>query len=313
MRRASFVAAGVAALAAPRFAGGQTTPIVRVGGTPDQDISPALWGVQNGTFTRAGITVQLQRLNNGSAVAAGVIGGSIDIGKSSVFSLILAHTKGVPFILESVTSTYDAANPPNGFLVAKNSPISTAAQLDGKTVAVPALGDLYALAISAWIEQNGGNPSGVQFVELAMPLTAAAIAGGRVAGALVPNPYAMQAVERGDVRIIGYPYSAIAPHFGVTFYFCSQSYATGHADELQRFRRGIAEATTYALAHKAQMVPIIATYTGMSPDVVARMPYDVAAGIDPAMIQPVIDYAAKYKFIPKAFPAAELIDPSARK
>lgn len=286
---------------------------MRVGGTPDQDISPALWGVQSGVFARAGITVELQRLNNGSAVAAGVIGGSIDVGKSSAFSLILAHTKGVPFVLESVTSTYDAAHPPNGFLVAKNGPIASAADLNGKTIAVPALGDLYALAISAWIDRNGGDAGSVAFVELAMPLTAAAIAGGRVAGALLPNPYAMQAVERGDVRIIGYPYSAIAPHFGVTFYFCSQSYALAHADELGRFRRGIAEATSYALAHKGQMVPIIAGYTGMSPEIVARMPYDVAAGIDPAMIQPVIDFAAKYKFIPKAFPAADLIDPNARK
>ena len=161
----------LAALTAPALAQPATTTL-RVGGTPNIDTGPALWAVQTGLFQRAGLDVELQRLNNGAAVAAAVVGGSVHLGKSSIFGLILAHAKGVPFVLESVTSVYQAAAPTNGFVVAKGGPAAPA-QLSGKTIAVPALGDLYALTIAGWIDQNGGNASTVNYVELPVPLIGA--------------------------------------------------------------------------------------------------------------------------------------------
>ncbi len=35
--------------------------------------------------------------------------------------------------------------------------------------------------------------------------------------------------------------------------------------------------------------------------------------LEPGLLQPVFDATAKYGVIPKAFPAAEIIDPSAQK
>ena len=312
--RREFFAGAAAALgtgaAAPALAA-DALPTLRLGGTPDEDIAIAIYGVQSGIFRRAGLDVDVQRLNNGSADASAVAGGAIDIGKSSVFGLIVAHAKGIPFVLESVSAIYDSADPPNGLVVAKDGPIASAAQLNGKTIAVPALGDLYQFVTTAWIDQNGGDSKTVQYVELAVPLTAAAIVAGRVAAAVIPNPFLLQAVERGDVRVIGRPDDAIAKRFGVTYYFTTRSFATSHADLLSRFRGGIAEAARYAVAHKSEMVPIIADYTKMSTQAVAKMPLNVAAGIDLTMLQPVVDFAAKTKMVPKAFPATEMVDPNA--
>jgi hypothetical protein len=41
------------------------------------------------------------------------------------------------------------------------------------------------------------------------------------------------------------------------------------------------------------------------------MPFLTGSGITPEMLQSVIDFAARYQFIPKAFPATEMIDPAA--
>jgi ABC-type nitrate/sulfonate/bicarbonate transport system substrate-binding protein len=103
----------------------------------------------------------------------------------------------------------------------------------------------------------------------------------------------------------------IAPRFGITYYFCTQSYATSSADVLARFRRGLAQQATYALAHKSEIYALAAKVSGASLETVQHIPFLVSAGLDVRIIQPVIEYAAKYKFIPRAFPASELVDPNA--
>jgi len=300
----------MAALSAPRFAAAAPSTI-RFGSTPDEQASIALWASRTGLFQRSDLEVEIQRLNSGAAVAAAVAGSSIDVGLGSIFNLVLAHVKGVPFVLESVSATSDAARPDNGFVVAKNSPITNAAQLNGKTISTSSLSDLFSLAISAWIDQNGGNAKTVNFVELPMPLAVDAVASGRVDGSFVVDPFLLQGLDGGRIRIIGRPYASIASNFGITYYFCLRSFAQANADALARFRSDIATGVAFARTHRDVMVPIIADYTRMQPDVVRRMPFMTGTGIAPAMVQPVIDLAARYKLIPSAFAASEMIDPAA--
>jgi NitT/TauT family transport system substrate-binding protein len=309
MSRPAFLAGSLAALAAPAPAADLTT--VRVAGTPDADIVGALWGVRSGIFQRAGLDVQVQRLNSGAAVSAGVIGGSVDIGKSSVFGLIAAYVKGVPLVLEAVADVYDANAPNTGFVVAKTSSINGPRDLAGKTIASPALGDLFSTVTAAWIDANGGNSRATNFVELPIPLVVNAIAAGRVDGAMMVNPYLQQAKDGGMCRTIGYPFNIIAKFFGVTYYFCSKAYAQANTDVVARFRRGVAQASTYALAHKSEMSAVIVDYTKLDHALIDKLPLGIGVGMDQAPLQAVIDFAARIKSIPASFPASDIIDPTA--
>lgn len=309
--RRAFLASGLASLAAPALAADTPLTTVHVAGTPDTDIVAAIYGARSGIFSKLGLDVQVQKLNGGAAVSAAVIGGSIDIGKSNVFGVIAAHVKGVPLLLESLAATYSSDRPNVGFVVAKDAPIKAPRELNGKTLATPGLGDLFTQVSSAWIDQNGGDSRSVKFVELPMPLIGQAIASGRVDGALMVDPIMHDAVATGKVRIIGRPFDAIAKHFGITYYFCTRDYAAKNADVLVRFRRGIAQAATYTMAHQSEVVPLAMEYTGLSRTQVEDSPVLIGSGADPQMLQPVIDFAAKYKSIPNGFPARELFDPAA--
>lgn len=309
--RRAFLASGLASLAAPALAADTPLTTVRVAGTPDTDIVATIYGARSGIFSKLGLDVQVQKLNGGAAVSAAVIGGSIDIGKSNVFSVIAAHMKGVPLLLESLAATYSSDRPNVGFVVAKDTPIKSPRELNGKILATPGLGDLFTQVSSAWIDQNGGDSRSVKFVELPMPLIGQAIASGRVDGALMVDPIMHDAVATGKVRIIGRPFDAIAKHFGITYYFCTRDYAAKNADVLARFRRGVAQAATYAMAHQSELVPLAMEYTGLSRTQVEDSPVLIGSGADPQMLQPVIDFAAKYKSIPNGFPARELFDPAA--
>jgi NitT/TauT family transport system substrate-binding protein len=307
--RPAFLAGALAALAAPALAADLTT--VRIAGTPDADLVGALWGAHSGLFARSGLDVQVQRLNSGAAVSAGVIGGSVDIGKSSVFGLIAAYVKGVPLVLEAVADVYDTKAPNTGFVVAKNSPINGPRDLAGKTIASPALGDLFSTVSAAWIDANGGNSHASNFVELPIPLALNALSAGRIDGAMMVDPYFQLAKDSGTCRVIGHPFDSIAKYFGVTYYFCLKSYAQANADVLARFRRTLAAASTYALAHQHEMAPVIVDYTKLDRALIDRLPLGIGVGMDQAPLQAVIDFAARIKSIPASFPATDIIDPAA--
>jgi len=310
LSRPAFLAGGLAALAAPAL-GADLTP-VRVAGTPDADLVGTLWGIHSGIFQRAGLDVHVDRLNSGAAVSAGVIGGSIDIGKSSIFGLISAYIKGVPLVLEAVADVYDTKAPNTGFVVAKNSPITGPRDLAGKTIASPALGDLFSTVTGAWIDASGGSAKASNFVELPIPLALNAITAGRIDGAMMVDPYFQAAKDSGNCRVLGHPFDIIAKYFGVTYYFCGKSYAQANTDALARFRRCLAEASNYALAHQREMAPVIADYTKLDPAFITKLPIGIGIGMDPAPLQAVIDFAARIKSIPASFPASDIIDPAAR-
>ena len=282
---------------------------LRYGTSPDVGTSSVIWEAPNDIFARNGLQIAGQRLNSGSAIAAAVIGGSLDIGESSIVGLMVAHVKGVPFVLESVQATYESATPNNAFVVAKDSPITSIAQLDGETLSTPSLGDLFALAISAWVDQSGGNSKTLSYVEIPVPSAAAAIAAGRVTGAILVSPLLEDAVDRGLVRILGHPYNAIAPRFGVTYYFCTRDFATANVDVLARFRKAMEEQSRWAAAHKSAIYATVARVSGVSPDAVRHLPWDAEAGLDLRLLQPMIDFCARYNVIPHSFPASEMCDP----
>jgi NitT/TauT family transport system substrate-binding protein len=313
MKRSTLLATGLALTAFPSRARSQALTTIRVSGSPDEDIIGSLWGQQSGIFKKYGLDVQVTRSNSGSAVSAAVIGGSLEIGKSSVLGLIVAHAKNVPFVLEAPSSLYASENPSAALVIAKDSPIKSGRDLNGQTLAVPALGDLFTIVNSAWIDKNGGDSKTVKFVELPGPAAAEAIAVGRVAGATLAQPILSDALTSGKVRILGYSFNAIANHYLATAYFTTAAYATQNADVMARFRKGIAEASAYVNAHRPEMVPLIAKYSAVDPAIVASFPRILLGlTLDPQSIQPIIDTAAKYKAIPASFPARDVFDPAAR-
>src|SRR5471030_2513597 len=83
--RRGFIALGSAFALTAASAGAQTpaalTPL-RVASAADEDILGTVWAMQHGIFAKNGLEVDLRPSNSGAAVAAAVVGGSIDIGKS---------------------------------------------------------------------------------------------------------------------------------------------------------------------------------------------------------------------------------------
>ncbi len=312
MRRASFVASTAVATFAPAIARGQALVSIHVASAPDEDVIGALWGIEGGGFRRAGLDVQIQRANSGAAVAAAVAGGSLEVGKSSLISLLAARNRGLPFVLIAPSGIYTAENPVVALVVAKNATYKSGKDLNGKILGVPALNDLNAIAMQAWIDKNGGDSASAKFLELITSAIPDAIASGRVDAGNIGAPTLDVALADGKIRILGRSFTAIAPRFMQACYFASTDYITKNRDVVNRFRRVIAESGAYANDHHEQMAPVIAKFTGMEAKVIAAQPKQlVGTVIDLKLIQPLVDAAKKYKAIPATFETSAMIDPAA--
>jgi NitT/TauT family transport system substrate-binding protein len=286
----------------------QTITPVRVASTLDDNLTPILWGQQSGIFKKYGLDVSLQTFPSGAAQASALTGGAIDIGKSSMLSLINGHLRGVNFHIVSGAGIYLAEKPFTGLVVAKSSPIRTAADLDGKTISSPSLRDLGDISILAWMDQHGGDSSTLKNVELPNAAVAQALVQGRIDAAVLDNPTLYNAVSSGDVRILARSYDAIAKRFLMSAWFCTPMYAEKNPDVLRSFTKAFYESAAFTDKHHDQTVDLLARYSHIDSEVIRHMVRtETALTLQASDLQPLINVAAKYKVIDRVFPASDML------
>jgi NitT/TauT family transport system substrate-binding protein len=304
------VLAGVAlTLCSPRRARAQTSgPVtIRVASTANDDVTSLIYGQNSGLFRNAGLDVVFQKANSGSAVAAAVASGAIDIGKSSVIPIVNAHARGIPFTVVAGASLHHEHALDSGLVVANDGPRS-ARELSGKVISVAGLQDTTWLSAKAWIDGNGGDSEAVRFIEIPGSAVLNALQQGRIAAGTMSEPYVTQNVKSGKARLLAITLEAIAPRWLLAVYFTTLDYAAKNRDALTRFQKAIGQAGTYCNTHQSETIEMMAAVTGLEPAILSQVTRAYfPAEVDPRDIQPVINAAVKYKLLEKPFDARELI------
>jgi ABC-type nitrate/sulfonate/bicarbonate transport system substrate-binding protein len=286
---------------------------LRIAAAGDDDITPILYGQQSGIFKKAGLDVAFSTLSSGSATAAAVAGGSIDIGKSSLPGLCAAHARGIPFQIIAPASIYLESNPIAGFVVAKDANVKEVRDLNGKTLSASSLKDLIAIATQAWLDANGADSKTVKFIEIPSSSVAAALEQNRIVGATLVTPALAEALESGKAKLMGRSFSAIAKRFMVAGWFSTKDWLAEHGDTAKRFTDAFLQAAEYTDTHHAETVELLAGFSKLKASTIRGMVRStVGRTVDPKDIDPVIAAAVKYGVFDKPFPAQDLIAPLAR-
>jgi NitT/TauT family transport system substrate-binding protein len=163
---------------------------VKVGIIPIVDVAPIFLGKQKGFFTGRDIELTMESGQGGAAIVPGVVSGQVQFGFSNVTSLLIAQSRGLPLkvVSNGVASTgKDKAD--YGGVVTRDASIRTAADLAGRRVAVNTLKNIGDSTIRASVRKAGGDPSSLEFVELAFPDMPAALEAGRVDAIWVVEPF----------------------------------------------------------------------------------------------------------------------------
>jgi NitT/TauT family transport system substrate-binding protein len=306
--RARILAATAAALAVPRRGSTQTLEKIRFVGVQTEDMTPIYYAMRNGAFKKAGIDLEIVPNSSGSAATAAVVAGTYEMGKGSALASLIAHLRNLPLAVVANGTLWDQRKPLTLAMVANDSPIQTAADLNGKIGGTAALHDIAQLGIVVWVDKNGGDSKSMKWVELPSSAGAPALLEHRVDVASLNEPLITAARETGKIHSLPPCFNAIAERFSIGFHFANADWAAKHQDVLRRYVRVLYESATYTNAHPDETAPMMAEVTKMSTETIRKMSRAPAAATsDAALIQPVIDVAARYGYIARSFPASELM------
>jgi NitT/TauT family transport system substrate-binding protein len=258
-----------------------------------------------GFFKAAGLEVDLQPMANGEAVTVALTGGAIDVGCSEAVSLIVAYKRGLPITIIAPGGMQTPSSPVGMFFVQKGSTAQGGRDLDGKTIACVGLKGLAQSGTMAWLDKTGGDSRSVKFVQMSGAQIAVALQDGRIDGAFVPEPF-VSAVKR-VARPLANPMEAIAPTFLSSAHFALLPWVKAHSEETRRFQRALRQTADWANKNHDRTALILEKIARVDPAVVQASTRSFYGDrLNPALLQPLIDVAARYLDF-SSFPANEIL------
>jgi NitT/TauT family transport system substrate-binding protein len=295
------------ALLAAGPANGQSGAVVRVSTNPIDSGAEVYYAQDLGFFAKAGIDAQIQPGKNGAAIAAAVAAGAIDVGYSDLGSLAKAHARGIDFAIVAPAAMWVSSAPVNVIMVAKDSPIRSARDLNGKVVAVPGLGTGADYTVRDWLEANGADLATIKFIELSYAAMPAAIAAGRIDAAHVAEPFIAVAKQNG--RVLASADDVLGKSYLRTVWFANGAWAKAHPDLIAKFAAVMHDTARWANDKRnyPRSAAILVKYAQLDPSIIGGMTRVVyGESLDPKLLQPEIDSNAKYGGF-TTFPAVDLL------
>jgi NitT/TauT family transport system substrate-binding protein len=271
--------------------------------------------MEKGFFKAEGLELETLPLAGGAPIINGVVSGDLQFGWTNVISLYQARTEGFDFKLVAGGATnVRAKNESHAIQVAKSSPIKTAKDLEGKTVAVNTLNNIVHLMAMAWIDKNGGSSTKVKFVEVPFPQMEATLSAGKVDAISVHEPFATAALEKGGARALAQPWGEVLPKFLIASWFASEKWLAKNKETGQAFVRAVGRGIDAIQADPEGSRAAMIKWAGLNPDLAGKIGLPVfEKGVSEKDLQATIDLTLKYKLIPKAFKAREVISDLAPK
>lgn len=245
---------------------------VTVGIIPITDCAPIVLGKAKGFFQKQNLDLNIEYAQGGAELVNPVISGQREFGFSNVISLLVAQTRGIDMvaIAAGASSTGEKGRDFGAIVAPGDSPLKTAKDLEGKTVAVNNLKNIGDLSVNAAMRAAGGDPSKVKYVELPFPAMPPALADKRIDAAWVVEPFLTITKEHG-AKVIAWNLVDTTPNMMIAVYFTSRKYATEHPDIVKRFTAAMNESLAYSDAHPDEVRAAVPTFTRVSKELIGKL------------------------------------------
>jgi NitT/TauT family transport system substrate-binding protein len=245
---------------------------LRLGYFPNVTHAPAIIGVQEGTFEHAlggGVDLQLQTFNAGGEAIEALIGGSIDATFIGPNPAINGYSQSDDLLRIVAGTTSGGAS-----LVVRDG-IDSPEDLEGTTLATPALGNTQDVALRAWLsdegyetDQSGGGDVSVTPQE--NPDTLTAFQDGSIDGAWLPEPWATRLIQEGAGHLL-VDEADLWPEgqFVTTHLIVAKSYLDDHPENVRALISGLLDAIDVANDDPAEAQAV--TNDGIEADTTNRL------------------------------------------
>jgi NitT/TauT family transport system substrate-binding protein len=227
-------------------AGGGAAKEVRLGYFPNITHSTALVGVEKGLYAKhlgSGVTLKTSTFNAGPAAIEAIFSGAIDATYIGPNPAINAWAKSKGQAIKIV-----AGSASGGVYLVVKPEINSAADLKGKKIATPQLGNTQDVALRFWLQGQGlktdtKGGGDVNIVPQENSQTLQTFATGDIDGAWVPEPFASRLVLESKGKILQ-DERELWPNkqFVITHLIVRQEWAKANPDLLKKLVEGHVEA-----------------------------------------------------------------------
>ena len=221
-----------------------------VAAVPALDSAALYIAQQRGYFADEGLHVTILPAVSSKNVIAQQAAGKLDVTVGNYVSYILANANKQAN-LEIIAPGSVMQPGTQEILVPANSPIQTITQLQGKTVAVNATGNIGTLLVESVLADSAINnvTQAVRFKAVQFPDMWAALKNHAVDAAWLPEPFVTQAEERAGAMPLADADQGASQNIPIAGYVVTKAWAQKNPHTLAAFRAAILKAQAVAAAN----------------------------------------------------------------
>ena len=229
---------------------------VRIGYYANLTHATPLIGIESGQFAKelGGTQIKTQIFNAGPAEISALNAGAIDIAWIGPSAAITGYTKSNGAALKIISGSASGG----AELVVNPKKIKTIADLKGKKIATPQLGNTQDVALLNFLDTHGFKENAetgagdVSVIRTDNSLTPTEFKNGDLDGAWVPEPTASKLVAEGGKILIDERSLWPNGQFATTNVIVSQSFLKAHPDVVQAVLKASVDTNAWILANPAQ-------------------------------------------------------------
>lgn len=246
--------------------GDSSSTAVRGAILPTATHLPMMVAEDEGIFEKNGIDMELTVVQN-IATLPGAMGRQFDFGSTTLPDVIKAQQQGIDVVVTSNVADETEDNQTSGVFAGKGTGITTAADLEGKTVGVIALGGNIHTSTVFWMIEEGADPEAVNFVEVPPPNQVDQLAGGEIDAAENLEPFKTAMLEGGATEVVNPILEVSSPTATLLSWMSTREYAEDNAETVDKVVASINEAIEFIGENDTRARAILAEYSGLPPEV----------------------------------------------
>ena len=243
--------------------GGNDT--VKIGYLPSDHDAALFVADKQGLYEKKGIKTELVQFNNGGDLMTAMASGEVDVGYVGIAPVLSSVAKGVPVKVISSAQTEGS-----GIVVTKDSGITSAADLKGKSIATPGEASIQYVLLSYYLDKNGLSTKDLNISAMKVPSMNDALKTKQIDGIITFQPYVSIAANDTN-NVVLENSSEILPNHPCCVVVASDDFIKNHENETKDIIAIHKNATNF-INDKIK--------EGNSSEVVKLLPEDIVANSD---------------------------------
>ena len=223
---AAFLVMGSASAGLFDFLGGGDDT-VKIGYLPSDHDAALFVADAQGKFAEKNITTELVQFNNGGDLMTAMASGEVDVGYVGIAPVLSSVAKGVPVKVISSAQTDGS-----GIVVTKDSGITSAADLKGKSIATPGEASIQYVLLTYYLKENNLSTDDLNISAMKVPSMNDALKTKQIDGIITFQPYVSIAANNSD-NVVLEDSADILPNHPCCVVVASDDFIKNHEDTVK--------------------------------------------------------------------------------